>query len=76
MRTATRRSLRRAWRMMTWPLSGHLAVTLGTGLACAISARYHDVMAPLYAAILGTFVVYPMVLVIWWQLNRSRGNGR
>jgi hypothetical protein len=47
MRTATRRLLRHTWRMMTWPLSGHLALALGTGLACAIAARYHDVMGPL-----------------------------
>jgi hypothetical protein len=41
MRTKRRRSLRRAWQVMTWPLSGHVALALATGLACGTAAaRY------------------------------------
>ena len=35
MRTV-RRSLRRAWQMITWPLSGHIIFALATGIACGI----------------------------------------
>ena len=59
MRTA-RRSLRRAWQMITWPLSSHIIFALATGIACGIvGARYPEVISPLYAAIFGTLVVYP-----------------
>jgi hypothetical protein len=59
MKTGTRRSLRRVWRVMTWPLSGHVALALATGLACGVAAsRYPDVIEPPYAAILGTLVIY------------------
>jgi hypothetical protein len=51
MRTkARRRSLRRAWRVMTWPLSGHVALALGTSLAWIAASRYPDVIE---------LVVYP-----------------
>src|SRR4051794_30688560 len=71
MKAATRRSLRRVWRTMTWPLSGHVVFALGTGLASgATAARYPDVIAPPYAAIVGTFVLYPMMVVAWWRLHR------
>ena len=57
--------------MMTWPLSGHLVFALGTGLASgATAAHYPDVISPPYAAILGTLVLYPLMLVIWWRLHR------
>ena len=37
---------------MTWPLSGHLALGLATGLTCGIAAsRYPDVIEPPYAAV-------------------------
>jgi hypothetical protein len=77
MRTANRRSLRRAWRMMTWPLSGHIGFALATGLVCGIAAaQYPTVISAPYAAILGTLFVYPVMLLIWWGLNRSRGSDR
>jgi hypothetical protein len=59
--------------MLTWPLSGHLVLALETGLACGTSvARYPDViaLAPPYAAIHGTLVVYPMIALIWGRFNR------
>jgi hypothetical protein len=37
--------LRRAWRVMTWPLSGHMALALGTGLACGIAASQANAYA-------------------------------
>ena len=78
MRTkARRRSLRRAWRVMTWPLSGHVALALATGLACGIAAsRYPDVIEPPYAAILGTLILYPVTVAMWWHLNPPGGRGR
>jgi uncharacterized protein (DUF2062 family) len=78
MRTkARRRSLRRAWRVMTWPLSGHVALALATGLACGIAAsRYPDVIEPPYAAILGTLILYPVMVAMWWHLNPPGGRGR
>ncbi len=65
-----RRSLRRAWRVMTWPLSGHVALALGTGLTCG------GMIAPPYAAILGTLVVYPVIVATWWHLSPPGGRGR
>ena len=73
MRTM-RRSLRRAWRVMTWPLSGHLTLALGTGLACGIAAaHYPNVISSPYAAILGALVVYPAMVATWWYLNPPGG---
>jgi hypothetical protein len=77
MRRTTRRSLRRAWRAMTWPLSGHIVFALATGLACGIAAaRYPDVISPPYAALVGTLVVYPAMVGMWWRLQRPGGNDR
>jgi hypothetical protein len=48
MKRSTRRSLRRAWRTMTWPLSAHIALALGTGEACGQAARvkrFHTAVA-------------------------------
>jgi hypothetical protein len=28
------------------------------------------VISPPYAAILGTLILYPLMLVIWWRLHR------
>jgi hypothetical protein len=77
MKATTRRSLLRVWRAMAWPLSSHLALALATGLACGITAsHYPDVVSPSYAALLGTFVVYPLMLAIWCYLHRPGGNSR
>jgi hypothetical protein len=58
---------------MTWPLlSGHIVFALGTGIASgATAAHYPDVISAPCAAILGTLVLYPLMLVIWWRLHRS-----
>ena len=62
---------------MTWPLSGHLALALATGLTCGIAAsRYPDVIEPPYAAILGTLILYPVMVAMWWRLNPPGGRGR
>jgi hypothetical protein len=75
--TKRRRSLRRAWRAMTWPLSGHVALALATGLACGILAsRYPSAIEPPYAAILGTLVLYPTMVTAWWRLNSLGGRRR
>ena len=77
MKTATRRSLRRIWRVMTWPLSGHVVFALATGLASGfIAAHYPSVVSAPYAAILGTLVLYPLMVAMWWHLHRSGGRPR
>jgi predicted PurR-regulated permease PerM len=59
MRTV-RQSLRRAWQMITWTLSGHIIFALATGITCGIvAARYPEVISPPYAAILGTLSSTP-----------------
>jgi hypothetical protein len=74
MRPKRRRSLRRAWRVMTWPLSGYIALALATGLACGtLASRYPDVIEPSYAAVLGTFILYPLMVVVWWRLHSPGG---
>jgi hypothetical protein len=56
---------------------GSCSPALATGLACGIvAARYPDVIEPPYAAILGTLVVYPVMVTIWWHLNPPGGRGR
>ena len=76
MRTA-RRSLRRAWQMITWTLSGHIIFALATGIACGIvAARYPEVISPPCAAIFGTLVVYRVMVAMWWRLHRPGGKGR
>ena len=57
---------------MTWPLAGHVVFALGTGFACGIAAtHYPDVIAPPYAAILGTVALYPVMVVMWRHLDSS-----
>ena len=74
-----RRSFRlggRAWRVMTWPLSGHVALALATGLGCGIAAsHYPDVIAPSSAAIISTLALYPVMVAAWWRLNSLGGAG-
>ncbi len=76
MRASTRRSLRRVWQVMTRPLSEHVALALATGLVCGtLAARYPDMieLAPSYAAIAGTFVVYPLMVAAWWRFHSGGG---
>jgi len=48
-----------------------IAYALATGLVCGFAAgHYPTVISPPYAAILGTLVVYPWIVVIWWRFNR------
>jgi hypothetical protein len=66
MKKSTRRSLRRVWRVMTWPLPPHMVFALATGLACGVAAsRYPTPITPPYAAILGTLVLYPIMVATW-----------
>jgi hypothetical protein len=77
MRRTTRRSLQRVRRALTWPLSGHIVFALATGLVCGIAAaHYPDVISPPYAAIIGALAVYPLMVAMWWRLNRPGGNDR
>jgi uncharacterized protein (DUF2062 family) len=74
VRTKRRRSLRRVWRVIAWPLSGHVALALATGLACGtVASRYPGAIEPPYAAILGTLILYPVMVTAWWRLNSLGG---
>src|SRR5271155_102672 len=76
-RRPVRRSLGRGWQMITWPLWSHIIFALATGIACGIvAARYPEVISPLDAAILGTLVVYPVMVAMWWRLHRPGGSDR
>ncbi len=62
---------------MTWPLAGHIVFALGIGFACEIAAtRYPEVMTPTYAAILGTVLLYPVMVIMWWRLHPFGGRRR
>jgi hypothetical protein len=63
--------------MMTWPLSGHIALALATGLACGLAAAgYPNVVSPSYAAIVGTLALYPAMVAMWRHLQGPGRNGR
>jgi hypothetical protein len=77
MKTTTRRSLRRVWRVLTWPLAGHIVFAFGTGFACAVVAtNYPRVMPPPYAAVFGVVVLYLAMVTVWWHLHRPGGGRR
>jgi len=67
----------RAWRVLTWPLSGDVALAFATGLASGIAAsRYPGVIEPPYAAILGTLILYPVMVAAWWRIHSPGGRRR
>ena len=68
MRNTTRHSLQRAWRMITWPLSGHIALALATGLGGGVAAGLPGVVSPAYAAVIG-IALYPAMVAIWQYLH-------
>ena len=56
--------------MVSWPLSGHIALALATGLACGLAAAgYPDLVSPPYTAIVGTLAVYPAMVGMWRHLH-------
>jgi hypothetical protein len=62
---------------MAWPLPGHIALALATGLASGVAAsRYVEVITPPYAAIFGAFIVYPVMVAVWWHVNSLGRHGR
>jgi hypothetical protein len=69
--------LRRAWFLAAgWQLPAHLGLALGLGLICGMLARrYQSMIPPLDAVIIGTCMLYPLLLTIWWRLRRP-GNSR
>jgi hypothetical protein len=72
MKATTRRSLRRAWYLAgNWQVPAHIGLALGMGLTTGIIAqRYPSLITPLAAVIIGTFILYPLMLTVWWRLNR------
>jgi hypothetical protein len=72
MKASTRRSLRRAWYLATrWQAPAHICLALGMGLTLGLVAHhYPSVIPPLAAVIIGTFALYPLMLTVWWRLNR------
>ena len=54
-----------------WQIPAHIALALGMGFSCGFMAqRCPAVIDPLAAVIIGTFALYPLMLTIWWRLNR------
>jgi hypothetical protein len=72
MKATSRRSLRRAWYLAgSWQVLAHLNLALGMGLFMGLVAQgYPSVIAPSVAAMIGTFILYPVMLTVWWRLNR------
>jgi hypothetical protein len=63
--------------VITWPLSGHVALALATGLACGIAAsHYPKLIGPPYAAIFGTLILYPVMVAMWWRFHSPGGRPR
>jgi hypothetical protein len=51
--------------VMTWPLAGHIVFAIGTGFACAVLVTsYPVVISPQYAALFGTFILYPAMVAL------------
>jgi hypothetical protein len=72
VRATTRRSLRRIWYLAgNWQVPAHIGLALCTGLTLGLVAqRYSSMITPPVAVIIGTFVHYPLMLTVWWRLNR------
>jgi hypothetical protein len=63
--------LRRIARAV-WVSPRHIALALVLGLLCGAAASRIDgsIIAPPYAATLGTLVLYPLVMFLWRRLAR------
>jgi hypothetical protein len=72
MKVATRRLLRRAWHLAgNWQVLAHINLALGMGLILGLVAeRYATEITPLAAVIIGTLMLYPLLITIWWRLSR------
>jgi hypothetical protein len=71
MKATSRRSLRRAWYLAaSWQMPVHIALALGLGLSCGLVAQqYPSMITPHASALIGSFILYPLVITIWWRLN-------
>ena len=73
-RVTKKPSLIRRLGRAVWVSPGHAALALTTGLVCgALATRVRVPISPPYAAILGTLLLYPFMLAIYWRLHRPRG---
>jgi hypothetical protein len=71
MRATTRRSLRRAWYLAAnWQVPAHIGFALGMGLALGLVTQRFLSGIILLAAVLIGIVLYPVILTVWWRLNR------
>jgi hypothetical protein len=70
MKATTRRSLRRAWHLAgNWQL--HIGFALAMGLTLGLVVQhYASMITTLATVIIGTFILYPLMLTFWWRLNR------
>jgi hypothetical protein len=78
MKATTRRSLRRArYLAASWHVLAHIAFALGTGFSCGIIVQsYASMISPLDAAIGGTLVLYPLMVMVRWWVQWRGVNGR
>jgi hypothetical protein len=73
-RAAKKPSLIRRVGRAVWVSPRHAALALTTGLVCgALALRTGGPISPPYAAILGTLVGYPALVVVWRRLPRAGG---
>jgi hypothetical protein len=72
MKATTRRSLRRVWHLVeNWQVPAHIGLALSMGLFLGLVAQdYPSVIAPPVAAMIVTLILYPVMLTVWWRLNR------
>jgi hypothetical protein len=76
-RATTKPSVLRQVGRMVWVSPRHASLALATGLVCGVlSSRIGGMISPPYAAILGTFVVYPVVGSVWQRMLRPRRHRR
>lgn len=71
MKATTKRSVRRAWHLAaSWQVPAHIGLALGMGLVCGIVAQhyYPSTISPFIAVFIGTFILYPVMITLWWRL--------
>ena len=68
-RVAKKPSVIRRVARVVWVSPRHAALALATGLVCrGLASRIDGMIAPPYAAILGTLVVYPTLVAVWRRM--------
>ena len=76
-RVAKKPSVIQRLARVVWVSPRHVALALATGLVCgSLASRIDGMISPPYAAILGTLVVYPTLIAVWWRMPQPRWRRR